>query len=99
MMRHPACAAKFWIYWVFTFLTLSFFTFYGQMTVAISPNVQVSPSSPAWKAFELNFCWLHRSMALATKVCKLSSLVRAQLGRSTGTSMMLAMVPLLLSCR
>ena len=37
-----ACAAKFWIYWVFTFLTLSFFTFYGQMTVAISPNVQVS---------------------------------------------------------
>ena len=50
MMGHPACAAKFWIYWVFTFLTLSFFTFYGQMTVAISPNVQVSPSSPAWNA-------------------------------------------------
>ena len=43
-LRCCACAAKFWIYWAFTFLTLSFFTFYGQMTVAISPNVQVSPS-------------------------------------------------------
>jgi hypothetical protein len=24
-------AAKFWIYWAFTFMTLSFFTFYGQV--------------------------------------------------------------------
>ena len=36
------CAAKFWIYWAFTFMTLTFFTMYGMMTVAISPNVQVS---------------------------------------------------------
>ena len=35
-------AAKFWIYWAFTFMTLTFFTMYGMMTVAISPNVQVS---------------------------------------------------------
>lgn len=34
-------AAKFWIYWAFTFMTLTFFTMYGMMTVAISPNVQV----------------------------------------------------------
>ena len=34
--------AKFWIYWAFTFMTLTFFTMYGMMTVAISPNVQVS---------------------------------------------------------
>jgi len=43
LIRRVACAAKFWIYWMFTFLSLSFFTFYGQMTVAISPNVQASP--------------------------------------------------------
>ena len=34
-------AAKFWIYWAFTFMTLTFFTMYGMMAVAISPNVQV----------------------------------------------------------
>ena len=28
------CAAKFWIYWAFTFMTLSFFTFYGQVCFA-----------------------------------------------------------------
>ncbi len=48
VMRSCACAAKFWIYWAFTFLTLSFFTFYGQMTVAISPNVQVSVPWHVW---------------------------------------------------
>ena len=35
-------AAKFWIYWAFTFMTLTFFTMYGMMAVAISPNVQVN---------------------------------------------------------
>ena len=50
-MRSVVCAAKFWIYWVFTFLSLSFFTFYGQMTVAISPNVQASPCTSLYLAF------------------------------------------------
>eukprot|EP00884_Botryococcus_braunii_P014151 jgi/Botrbrau1/22737/Bobra.0132s0074.2 len=35
-------AAKFFWYFFFTFLTLAFFTFYGQMAVAITPNVQVA---------------------------------------------------------
>ncbi|EIE18194.1 putative pleiotropic drug resistance protein 3 [Coccomyxa subellipsoidea C-169] len=35
-------AAKFFWYLFFTFLTLSFFTYYGMMAVSISPNVQVA---------------------------------------------------------
>lgn len=37
-----APAAKFFWYFLFTLLTLLFFTYYGMMSVAISPNIQLA---------------------------------------------------------
>lgn len=35
-------AAKFLWYWLFAFLTLLYFTFYGMMTVGLTPNFNVA---------------------------------------------------------
>jgi hypothetical protein len=35
-------AAKFWYYILFTVLVILFFTYYGEMAVAISPNPQLA---------------------------------------------------------
>lgn len=36
------CAAKFFWYLLFSYLTLLYFTFYGMMAVAVSPHVQLA---------------------------------------------------------
>ncbi|KAF6262511.1 ATP-binding cassette transporter [Scenedesmus sp. NREL 46B-D3] len=42
LVHFELSAAKFWWYILFTFLTLLFFTYYGMMSVAISPNIQLA---------------------------------------------------------
>jgi hypothetical protein len=36
------CAGKFFWYFLFLFLTLLYYTYYGILTIVISPSVQVS---------------------------------------------------------
>eukprot|EP00898_Chlorokybus_atmophyticus_P004211 jgi/Chlat1/4791/Chrsp31S04779 len=42
MIEFPWTAAKFWWYFLFMYLTLSYFTYYGMCSVVLTPNVQLA---------------------------------------------------------
>jgi hypothetical protein len=87
------CAAKFWWYFLFLFLTLLYYTYYGLMAIVISPSLQArrfagTPCKPANmqsgnqdRALKHAGCWNDSPVysQLTTRLCQCEELTWGRL--------------------